>query len=683
MRKITKFASALLFTAAALLSCQKENLSEVSAFDAPTSFTASFESTKITIDGFKPVFEIGDVLNVTANNNATASFEVTEVSASGEATLKIKGSWSAEPVAPFFVYNGTPAMAFPSSNMMAFNAPNNVLSAEPNSLNLSTVVAKTDDLSNVMLLNASCLLKITVPEGVKALKIAPGSGSITSMASLNFTSTLVIGAMSTTPTQVAFTGNNGAGLTAGTYYVPLFPQTFNGGVRVGVSTDGTEYQWKEKAGNFIFQRNRIYDMGNIADWFAPEPKFVLEDLIGTYVGDVKIGNESNGTFQGNSLAGVETAVAASDNASKGNVKFTKFVGYDNAFYANFDLVVGTVTIPAGETVKYDAALSVTLASALELSLDEETKTKLSLSAHTVLGPHPALGAYGFNVAVDPFVFVKNVTPAGPTVADFVGKYRGGLKEQTYMNGSPMGPAQDRTAESAHQDFEFKAEDNGSNNVVMTMYFGNACSVPGFFDAETLEATFAAGAALSFIQGDGTTSTPLVLKLSDDLKTLAQVGTMSGNANPPFPFAYEVSEIFLTKQGGAAGSFQLSDVAKYGWAVTYKVNGEAKAETSGSNTTFSVQSDAAIAATGCNLYIGYFMCGYNTGYANFDVATGTLTIPQANNEKALYFPAIDWNAKYLASDIVMKMSDDKMTIVATGSFQLTDGTTITDYTLTRQ
>lgn len=684
MNRIVKFAASLLVFAGAMVSCQKETLVEPGSA-VPTSFTAAFEQTKVTIDGLTPKFEVGDELTVEGSNNAKATFAVSEVSAAG-AKFEIKGSWSATPSAPYRIYNGTPTMS--NVAMVAYSAPNTISNAEAMSLDQAIVLAQANELKNVELKNMCSVIKLVLPKEVKSIKVAPVSGTLWDGAAIMFQTFTASQFPSASAKEITYTGAEQS-LPAGTYYIPFFPQTFTGGVMVGYTIDGTEYFWRQKDGNFIFQRNKLYDMGSLADWPQPQPKYSVEDLVGDYTGSLVFGNQQGETFQGSSYPDAEFAIAASDNESKGNVKFTKFLNTECGFYATFDLFVGTVTIAANESIKYDKGsnLSVVLTNPVVLNFSED-KTQLSLPAHTVFGPHQYLSGFGYNVAADPFTLTKKTAPdpgpTGPTVADFVGTYKGGLVEQTYMSGAPMGPAQDRTDASAHQEFEFTAEENGANNVVMTKYFGNVCNVPGFFDTETLQATFAAGASLTFVQGSGATSTPLVLQLSADYKTLTQVGKLTANANPPFPFVYEVSQISLTKQGGAAGAFELSDiVTPCEWAVTYKANGVAKVENSGDNTKFKPQEAHAAEATGCNLLISYFMCGYNSAYANFDLATGTLTIPQARNSGVLYFPAIDWTAKYLNSDVVMQMSADKKTIVATGSFQLKDGTTISDYTFTRQ
>lgn len=676
MKKIVKFAASLLVFAGALVSCQKETLRQELDSVVPTSFTASFEQTKLTIDGFSPKFEVGDELTVEGSNSAKATFVASEVSASGSASFKIKGSWSATPSAPYKVYSGTPSMS--NAAMLAYSAPNTISNAKSMSLNQSIVLGQANDLTSVEMKNMCSVIKIVVPEDVKAIKVAPSSGTLWDGAAIMLQTLTLSQFPSAYAKEITYTGN-GETLVAGTYYIPFFPQTFTGGVMVGYTIDGTEYFWKEKSGNFIFQRNKLYDMGSLANWPKPEPKFAVEDLVGTFIGNMQIGTWNGASMMGNLQTEAVNVIEASDNTAKGNVKFTTFENMSNAFYAQFDLYTGTVTFTMGETVNYDAG-SVTVSKDFALALSEDKET-LSLAANTAIGLHPALGPMmGWTINAEPFTLTKQApAPTGPTVDDFAGTYSGGLSETMKMAGMTYG-TQDRSGIT--QDFVFEAAVNGDNNILMTKFYGNACSVQGVFDPATLTATFSAG-TIPGIQGTGSLTSPLVLVLSNDYTSLTQVGVAIIQPTG-VPFTLEETLTTLTKQNvGPVAGFKLEDVYDYGWAVTYKANGEAKAETSGSNTTFQKQTDAAAATTGCNLFINYFMCGYNSGYANFDIATGILTIPQANNAGVLYFPAIDWVGRFLNSDIVMQMSEDKKTIVATGAFQLKDGTTISEYTLTRQ
>lgn len=547
MNRIVKFAASLLVFAGAMVSCQKETLVEPGSA-VPTSFTAAFEQTKVTIDGFAPKFEIGDEIGIEASTGAPmttakATFQVTKINADGSADLRIKGSWSGTPVPPYYVYKGSvsTSMIPYGASMMVFNLPYMELNAASDKIDKTVLFGKTDNLENgVTLLNACALLKVTVSEPVKMIKVAAQNGYVSPQVNVNFANNTIMGQNNINE----FVYANATGMiAAGTYYIPFAPTQpaapLNG-LKVGYSTDGTEFIWREKAGSIAIERNKIYDLGSFADW-----------------------------------------------------------------------------------------------------------------------PKPG--------------------PVGPTADDFAGTYSGGLSETMKMGAMTYG-TQDRSGIT--QDFVFEAAVNGDNNILMTKFYGTACSVQGIFDPATLTATFSTG-TISGIQGTGNLTSPLVLVLSNDYTSLTQVGVAIIQPTG-VPFTLEETLTTLTKQNvGPVAGFRLEDVYDYGWAVTYKANGVAKAETSGSNTTFSKQTEGAATQTGCNLFISYFMCGYNTGYANFDLATGTLTIPQARNAGALYFPAIDNVAKYLNSDVVMQMSEDKKTIVATGTFQLKDGTTISDYTFTRQ
>lgn len=654
MKTIKTLASLLLF-AGVLASCQKEVVVEPAATTAPTTFTAALESqTKVTIDGFTPKFEVGDVLNVTANNNASASFKVTEVSESGLATLKIDGSWSSEPQAPYFIYNGTPSMVAAPANMLGFNAPNNVLDAKAGSISLATLVAKASSLDNVTLLNASCLLKIVVPDSVRGIKVTPASGMITAMAGINLTSAINITAMSTTPlAEIYYSGHNGLGLVAGTYYIPMFPQTFNGGVKVGYTTDGEEYVWREKAGNFIFQRNKIYDMGSLADWVTATPKFTIGDIIGEYTGGVTMGPYSAGRVTGNE-ANVNFVVAESDDASKGNVMFTTFAGASAKIYAQFDLVSGEVNIPVGSVFNSSYG-AVPFTNALTLVLSEDATT-LSLAEAAEVGVFPLSPALGYGFL--PFSVVKKAPVAPITVADFVGTFKGQYNGDFY-------PAHNGVSNVADVEFVFEETDQNGCNVKLVSVGGYASGALGTLDIETGVLEFAAGQQIPYPENYVVTAAKplgdaLKLQYSEDRNSITLVNSPCLINSMAYPsFCPEILAISLNRyDSGASEGFAITDLTGHDFAVECKINGESYTGTMKSQAT---------AAPGANVYVsGIFGAanGFNSeAYVTFDIETGTLTFStsSATNNVKLPFSLSQYVTKEEVVKNVLVLSADKKTI----------------------
>lgn len=278
MKKNIKIVASLLIFAGALVSCQKETLHQQNLdSNVPTSFTASFVQTKVTIDGFTPKFEVGDELEVEASTgtigtSAKATFQVTKINADGSADLSIKGSWSGTPVSPYYVYKGTVqnSMIPYWAGMIVFSLPYIELSTAPQKIDKTVLFGKTDNLNNgVTLLNACALLKVSVPEPVKQIKVAALEGKLSPMINVNFNNNTVIGQNNTDE----YVYSNGGGMiVAGTYYIPLAPTQAAAplnGLKVGYSTDGTEFIWREKAGPITIERNKIYDLGSFADWPKP------------------------------------------------------------------------------------------------------------------------------------------------------------------------------------------------------------------------------------------------------------------------------------------------------------------------------------------------------------------------------------------------------------------------------
>lgn len=546
MKAIKKFASLLLF-AGVLASCQKENIVETAATVSPTTFTASLEpDTRVTIDGFAPKFEVGDVLNVTASNNAAASFNVTEVSSTGVATLEINGTWSADPVAPYYIYNGTPAMIFASNGLVMFNAPTNITNAIAGSISLETLIAKAETLENVTMLNASCLIKITVPETIKNIRVAPLSGNITSQASINFIPEFRVGYSAQAATEVVFSGNNGQSLTAGTYYIPLFPQTFQEGVKVGYSTDGVEYVWRQKDGNFDFQRNKIYDMGSLADWCAT---------------------------------------------------------------------------------------------------------------------------------------------SGPSLDDFAGTFLGGIDEKMVYGGNVI-VDEDHLTETA--EFVFEVSDG---NLVMTKFFGKDCSVTGAVDFGSKTVTFSSGNITGVRASNLPIKSSLVLTLSDDNESYAQVGKLTVGTGAP---DYDITLSTLKKKAATPDPIcDITDVSGFSWVLTYDVDGSSW--TDEDTFTFMALTPAQAAAYGANLY-GMGAGGQGkTILINLDVYTGEMTIPSARVSGLVFSGIVEYDSKEerlrvprdLKSDVILQFAADKNSFSA-ASVELTGNSryevgekTLTNFTFTKK
>lgn len=374
MKKIVKFAASLLVFAGALVSCQKETLRQELDSVVPTSFTASFEQTKLTIDGFTPKFEIGDEIGVEAGTgapmtSAKATFQVTKINADGSANLSIKGSWSGTPVPPYYVYKGSvnTSMIPYMASMIVFNLPYMELSATSDKIDKTILFGKTDNLENgVTLLNACALLKVTVPESVKMIKVAAQNGYVSPQVNVNFANNTIMGQNNVNE----FVYANATGMiAAGTYYIPFAPTQpaapLNG-LKVGYSTDGSEFIWREKAGSIAIERNKIYDLGSFADWPKPGPVGpTVADFVGTFKGsysadwNINPNNVTNLTDQ--------EFVLEEINEDSYNVKIVSVGGLVSGAKGTLDVNTGLLTFSKGQKIPYPN--SYTLNAAAELGDD--------------------------------------------------------------------------------------------------------------------------------------------------------------------------------------------------------------------------------------------------------------------------------------------------------------------------
>lgn len=384
MKKIVKFAASLLVFAGALASCKKEAMTQELVSNAPTSFTAQLESTKLTIDGFTPKFEIGDEIGVEAGTgtmmtSATATFQVTKINADGSANLSIKGNWSGTPVPPYYVYKGsvqTSMIPFMAS-MIVFNLPYMELSATSNKIDKTILFGKTDNLENgVSLLNACAMLKVTVPEPVKMIKVAAQNGYVSPQVNVNFANNTTMGQNNVNEFVCA---NTTGMIAAGTYYIPFAPTQpaapING-LKVGYSTDGTEFIWREKEGSIAIERNKIYDLGSLADWPKPGPVGpTVADFVGTFKGNYS----ANYNLNPGGLSDLTDQEFVLEEISEEpyNVQLKTVGGLPSGAKGTLDVSTGVLVFPAGQKIPYPdnrmLAAAAALGDALQLQFSEDRK----------------------------------------------------------------------------------------------------------------------------------------------------------------------------------------------------------------------------------------------------------------------------------------------------------------------
>lgn len=663
MKKITTLASALLLIAGALVSCQKNELVETPL--GPTSFTASVaQSTKVTLDGYTPKFEVGDQLFV-SDGFAEATFEVTSVSATGDANLEIVGNWSGTPQAPYYIYSVAPKYGVSDGTLMGIPTPGEVRNAESNSISLAALVAQTNELSNVTMLNATALFKVTVPSEVKALRFVPTQAPMFTEADVIFDAegiTLDTSLAFETASDVLFTGNNGESLAAGTYYLPVIPQEFYG-IKVGFTTDGTEYVWKERSSNFTLERNKVYNLGNLADWAPAEPPAVysVEDFIGTYEGTSGMGLQvgETGTPGINQQATTSFVIEASDDPSKGNLKFTKFDDVDCApvIYCTVDLATGNITIPASSVFQSEQGPAVSDREVV-LVYNPETKGYSCSAIVNQMAPGYFKG------------IVLNIVPAaapepepGISVEDFAGTYLGGVMEEMVYNGNVI-TADDMLSES--KEFVFAAQQNGDNNVVMTKYFGKTCNLQGIFDVVTKTATFATGklSGNRFADFDIKDGCSLVVVLSDDLKSLTQVGTCTVKSNNPPDYRITLGTLKKKEeQEEKPVKFALTDVAGSKWELSYDVDGQHWVDED--EFSFMALNETQAANWGGNLY-GSGNVLSKSVIINLDLYTGVMTIPSSKVSNLVFSGIVEYDEKgdrlraprNLTGDVVLQFAEDK-------------------------
>lgn len=674
MKKITTLASALLLIAGALVSCQKNELVETPL--GPTSFTASVaQSTKVTLDGYTPKFEVGDQLFV-SDGFAEATFEVTSVSATGDANLEIVGSWSGTPQAPYYIYSVAPNYGVSNGALMGIPAPGEVRNAESNSISLAALVAQTNELSNVTMLNATALFKVTVPSEVKALRFVPTLVPMFTEADVIFDAegiTLDTSFAVETASDVLFTGNNGESLAAGTYYLPVIPQEFYG-LKVGFTTDGTEYVWKERSSNFTLERNKVYNLGNLADWAPAEPPAVysVEDFIGTYEGTSGMGLQvgETGTPGINQQATTSFVIEASDDPSKGNLKFTKFDDVDcvPVIYCTVDLATGNITIPANSVFQSEQGPAV---SDREVVLIYNPETK-GYSCSAIVNQMAPGYFKGIVLNIVPASAPEPEPEPGISAEDFVGTFVGGIKEDLYIAGNFASTNLDALNGKFEFVFELGTE---SNTVVLTKFYDKNCNVVGELDSDEGSLTFASGTLSVSGAYNQPISSPLVLKLSQDKLTLSQIGKLALGSGVA---VYEITLSTLTKKGTQAPTtFALSDVSGFNWELSYDVDGQHWVDDD--VFSFKALTETQAMNWGGNLYGSGQGGASNTIIVNFDLSTGEMTIPSAKVSGLVFSGIVEYDSKGdrlrvprdLTGDVVMQFAEDKNSF-SVASIRLTAG-----------
>ena len=280
------FFSALVL-AAALASCTKEpqdpmKIDESAVKMVPVTFTAGLDTkTHLGTDKTSVIWQSGDEISIFANGN---NYEFTLSSGANTSSGVFTGEMSETDAAAaeFYALYPYSSAATISGDVISTagvsNSINNVTGNFPNKFVQS--VAHSTDMTLDFKLVCS-LLKVTVPSSMDALlknvMVSANAGASTEA----FIGGSVAITVSDEPT-VSVTGGSAdvmttksAGIAAGDYYLPVYPETLTKGLRVKMEyVDGRTAEYLYNGAQIVLSRAKIVNVGTL----RPQPTYMFEDF---------------------------------------------------------------------------------------------------------------------------------------------------------------------------------------------------------------------------------------------------------------------------------------------------------------------------------------------------------------------------------------------------------------------
>lgn len=234
-----------------------------------TEFTASVDETlKTTIEGVSVSWNEGDAISVFDENGTNFKFTAT---ASGKTVTFSKASEGELQGSTFYAvypYNETFTCSegvINAKTHVSYNVDESGFTAAREAI----MVAKTTD-ETLNFKNICSLLKFEIPANVNIAKIYfyAGGADLGGTVSVGFNpdGTPVLTAKPTSSDGITIMAKEGSTIAAGTYYLPIIPNTFNN-LRIKITYETLQGSSSEAftLNQFTTKSNSIYDLGKLYD----------------------------------------------------------------------------------------------------------------------------------------------------------------------------------------------------------------------------------------------------------------------------------------------------------------------------------------------------------------------------------------------------------------------------------
>ena len=249
----------------ALSSCSNDD-NEQTAQNAPRqmTFTAGFgdgATTRATLNGStkKVSFDANDKISIFSANNNNIQFTTT----AGGASATFTGPATAGDPTYYAVYPNRPGLELEGTTVKNVRIPHNSLFSSSNWDKDAAIAYATADGTNLTFHNACALLKITNGKDVEVdINVACDYGkALTGTFDLN----LSTGELTVQKGKGFNRVDANAVPSGATIYIAIAPGTYNS---LNASWTDEDFNMGQKTKNdaFIFQKGKIYDLGNTSDW---------------------------------------------------------------------------------------------------------------------------------------------------------------------------------------------------------------------------------------------------------------------------------------------------------------------------------------------------------------------------------------------------------------------------------